>query len=381
MINGSLTHAVDFDDFSGIDKPMVHPTANCLPAALALAEYIGNVSGKELITAITLANDIGIRMCACVNGSAMHDYDFFPQTVFGVFQATIAASKILGLTADQITDALGLAVNRVSGIRISLFECEFRSIRDSFGNEEGIRCALLASKGFSGCKNALEVLYQVIYHDNVDTSHIELGLGIDFYTVKLVGYKPWPSCQSTQPYAQAVIENAQKNNIDGDDIEHIQLIGCKNGADTFFPKDQKSQPKTSITAKTSLPYVVAIAALRRTLVLSDFEVTNLSNPAVQEMAKRIDFNIDEEMPLNSAVAIIELKNGAKFEHRVDILRGNVLNPMSTEEIIAKFKSNATLSKYPLKKETIDALVSSIFELEDIDDVSAIMEYVGGAFAS
>ena len=38
MVNGSLTHAMDFDDFSGIDKPLVHPTANCLPAALALAE-------------------------------------------------------------------------------------------------------------------------------------------------------------------------------------------------------------------------------------------------------------------------------------------------------------------------------------------------------
>ena len=95
MINGSLTHAVDFDDFSGIDKPMVHPTANCLPAAMALAEYVGGISGKDFIAAITLANDVGIRMCACVNGSAMHDYDFSRKLFLVYFRLLLLQARFL----------------------------------------------------------------------------------------------------------------------------------------------------------------------------------------------------------------------------------------------------------------------------------------------
>lgn len=373
MVNGSLAHAMDFDDFSGIDKPLVHPTANCLPAALALAEQLGHVSGKDLVAAVALGNDVGIRMCACVNGSAMHDYEFFPQTVFGVFQATVAAGKLLGLSAGQMTDALGLAVNRVSGFHASLFSCEFRSIRDSFGNEEGIRCALLASRGFAGCKDALEVLYRVVYHDNVDTSHVTEGLGEEFYAVKLVGYKPWPSCQSTQPYAQAVIEAMERDGVAADDIEHVQLVGCRNGADAFFPKEQKSRPSTGITAKTALPYVAAVAALRQNLVLTDFVDGALADPAVQAMARRIDFEVDEAMPLNSGIARIRTKDGAVHERRVDVLRGNVQSPLGEAELLAKFKSNASLARRPLSTETVDALARAVLWLEDVEDVSSLME--------
>ncbi len=377
MINGSLTHAVDFDDFSGIEKPMVHPTANCFPAALALAEYLGNVSGKDFITAITLGNDVGIRMCAAVNGSAMHDYDFFPQTVFGVFQATVAASKLLGLDADQTADALGLAVNRVSGITKSLFTCEFRSIRDSFGNEEGIRCALLASRGFTGSKDALEVMYDVIYGGNIDTHHLTDGLGEEFYSEKLIGYKPWPSCQSTQPYAQVIIEALDKYGINPSDIESIKFFGCQNGADTFFPKEEKSHPQTGITAKASTPYVAAVAAVRGNIVLSDFEVENLGDLDVLNMASCMDFEIDDEMPLTSAIVRITLKGGKVIEHRVDVLRGNVLNPMSTDEVVTKFKTNAKMGKIHMSDKAIDSLINVVNDFENQDTIDGLIDAING----
>lgn len=379
MINGSLTHAVDFDDFSGIEKPLVHPTANCLPAALALGEYLNarsdedapQVTGRDLICAVTLGNDVGIRMCCAVKGSAMHDYDFFPQTVFGVFQATVAACKLLGLSADQTADALGLAVNRVSGITESLFSCEFRSIRDSFGNEEGIRCALLAARGFSGSRNALEVLYDVIYGGNVDPTPLTDQLGEEFYTVKLVGYKPWPSCQSTQPYAQAVIEAREKHNIAPQDIVGIRFTGCSNGADTFFPKEEKARPQTGITAKTSLPYVAAVAALRGTIALSDFEVGRLADPETLAMAERMEFQVDDEMPLTSALVEIDLADGRRIEHRVDVLRGNVLNPMGADELAAKFRANARMGKAPLSDAAIEELIDVVGHLDEQPSLEAL----------
>lgn len=366
MINGSLTHAVDFDDSAGIDKPIVHPTASCFPAALALAEHLGNVSGKQLITAIAVADDVGIRMGSCPKGNVLWDYDFFPPTTFGVFQATVAACKLLELDAQQVIDALGLAVNRVAGIRDALFNCEFRSVRDAFGNEEGIRCALLASCGFAGCPDALEQLYHIVYRDNVDLSFLVDGLGKEFYNAKLIGYKPWPSCQGTHPYVQSCLETMEDNGIASEDVENIVLVGCSQGSNLFYPKEEKSRPTTSITAKVALPYVVAVAAWRRNVVLSDFEIQNLSDPEIQAMAQRIEFQVDDSFPPNSATARITTKQGEIFEGHVDILRGSVLNPMSIDELVAKFKGNAALAKHPIQR--VDDLAQACMHLEDVASV-------------
>ena len=80
FMNGSLTHAVDFDDSAGIERPLVHPTGSCFPAAMTLSEYLGDVTGRDLILAIALADDIGIRMADSVKGNILWDYDFFPIT-------------------------------------------------------------------------------------------------------------------------------------------------------------------------------------------------------------------------------------------------------------------------------------------------------------
>ena len=375
MINGSLTHAVDFDDDAGIDKPITHPTASCFPAALSLAEYVGNVSGKQLIAAIALADDVVIRIGSCIRGNTLFDYDFFPPTTLGVFLATIASCKVLDLDAKQTLDALGLAVNRVAGIRDALFNCEFRSIRDAFGNDEGVRCALLASRGFEGCPDPIEQLYHVIYHDDVDTTNLLKGLGEEFYNAKYISYKPWPSCHGTYPYVQSTLETMTAYDIKPEDIARIDLTGCDQGGGLFNPKEEKRQPKTVITAKIALPYVVATAACNGTVVLADFELENLGNPAAYEMSGKIFFTEDNSYPPNSATARIETVNGDVFEKRVDVLLGAATNPISLEDLIEKFKANATLAKKPISPENIEALADKLLNLENVADISEITDLI------
>ena len=374
FMNGSLTHAVDFDDSAGIERPLVHPTGSCFPAAMTLSEYLGDVTGRDLILAIALADDIGIRMADCVKGNILWDYDFFPITTIGVFEATVAAAKLLNLDASQMVDALGLAVNRIAGMRDTLFGCEFRSIRDAFGNQEGVRCALMASRGFEGCKSSIEDLFRIVYHNNVDMAPLTKDLGKAFTNSMLITYKMWPSCQGTQPYAEAVLQIMERNpNLVVEDIASVLLKGPKESFDMFYPKKEKARPKTSITAKVSIPFVVATMLRKRNIVLADFEAESLENPEVLALTDLIEFEVDDSHDASSATALVSLKNGTVIENRVGYVRGAVCAPLSLEQLVSKFKGNAMLAKHPITD--IDGLADILMRLEDVGNVKDIVAYL------
>lgn len=92
--NGAMAHQYDFDDTH--DEAVAHPTANSLSAALVVAEARGDVSGKEFLRAIALANDVSCRLGLAVIGS-LYEYPWTRPPIIGIYGATSAASVLLGL--------------------------------------------------------------------------------------------------------------------------------------------------------------------------------------------------------------------------------------------------------------------------------------------
>ena len=376
FMNGALTHGVDFDDSAGIDCPLGHPSGSCFPAALTLCDFLGGVTGKDLILALALADDVFIRMAGCVNGNILWDYDLFSMTVMGAFAATVAASKVLRLDADQTVDALGLAVNRVAGIRDTLFNCELRAIRDAFGNQEGVRCALLAKRGFSGCHTALEDLFRIVYKGNVDWDFLVKDLGTVFTNSTLIQYKMWPCCQGTQAYAETILQVLEKNpDLKIEDIDSILLRGPQEGLGLFYPKEEKAHPKTSITSKVSIPFVAATMLKKRNLVLADFEVQNLDDPEILALTDLFEFENDESLNdnANAAGAIFTLKDGTVIENYVDHVRGAVCEPLTLDQLVTKFRANVALAKHPVAD--VDGLADKLLHLEEVADVREITAFL------
>ncbi len=196
FVNGSLAHALDYDDVSDVFPH--HPSANVFPATLAAAEKTGGISGKEFITAIALGNDLSIRLSASVGQQAMSNQPWFPFSTFGVFSATLGAGKAIRLTEDQMVNALGIAVNRVFGtIECILDESsDIRGIRDGFTNREGVFCALMAGRGIAGSKDGIEKMLKHYYKNEHDPDILLSDLGKDFKGAE-VSIKPWPVAKRT----------------------------------------------------------------------------------------------------------------------------------------------------------------------------------------
>jgi len=222
FVNGSLAHPMDYDDTT--DEFANHPSAHTFPAALAVAEKVGNVSGQKFITAMALGIDLNARLSAAPKGSILEDYPWVPITVFGVFSATAAAGKLLELTDQEMVNAFGIALDRASGLLESIAspDSEMRGIRDSFGNREGVLAALMAKKGISACQDSIEKLYKFFYNNDYDSSKLTSNLGSQFWVLK-VGLKAWPVCRAAHTYIKAALDIATEYEVDPERIKEVLL--------------------------------------------------------------------------------------------------------------------------------------------------------------
>ncbi len=371
FLNGSLTHAMDYDDTT--DAPPYHPTASAFPAALAIAEKAGNVSGKELITAVALGTDLGVRLSAALKPHTFVDSPWFNVTTLGPFAVAAAAGKILGLSEDEMINALGLAANRVfgSGIISRAPGSQMRAIRDGFTNREGLLCAMMAGNGIHGGNSALEMTFNVYYQDEYDPQILLADLGKKFRGSE-ASLKPWPACRSTHACIQASLEIVRKHGIKPEQIKEVLLIVGEQSQPNCEPLEIKRKPGFSIEAKFSLPFAVAVALTKNEVKITHFLQENLRDPLVMEMAEKITYKVDKSFGL-FVPAEVEIKtvDGKLFSERTELIYGNPEKPMSSADHLAKFKDCIRYSKNPLSADKTEQLIEKILKMEDVKNISEI----------
>lgn len=374
FVNGSLTHPLDYDD--SVDagpQPLHHPTGSTFPAALAVADKVGGVSGKDFITGIALGNDLGVRLASSIRGNIMADYPFFPVTVFGVCTAAAAAGKLLGLSTGEMINALGLAAHRAAGISAALrsTDSDLRAIRDGFTNREGVISALMASRGIAANKDGIEQVLQVYYLGRYDPAKLTSELGKRFRGVE-AGFKLWPACGQTHGYIRAVLRILNEHDIKPGEVEEIILTGSNSGEALCQPPEDRQHPSSSIAAKFSLPFVVGVALVKRNVGISDFLPENLKRLEVLKIAglvkHRVDPNFGTMLPVR---AEIKTTGGQSYSCEVNTIRESIEETSGFDSLITKFKECASYSRKRLTSENIQKLISAVIELETVSDIREI----------
>ena len=184
LVNGAMVHQFDYDDTH--DLAICHPTSASLPPALALAEAVGGVSGRDLIAAVALGSDLVCRVALAISGGLI-DHPWFRAPVVGLFGATASAAKVLGASSEQHLEALGLALPLVSCTRASLHHggSSVRSIRDGLVYRNGVLAAELAMRGVHGDKAVFDGpygFYQVFFRGAYQREKLLDGLGERYET-------------------------------------------------------------------------------------------------------------------------------------------------------------------------------------------------------
>ena len=372
FVNSMMAHALDLDDTH--DSAPLHANVSVLPAALAMSERRGGVSGKELITAVAVGNDIVCRLGLGASGPL----NWVLSSTAGYFGATAAAGKILGLNESKMLHALGIAYSQCAGNCQCLVDGGLvKRMQPAFAARAAILSALLAEKGITGATNIFEGQYgffPLYYRNKYDRERVITGLG-KIFEGKNLSIKLYPCCRYIHCPIDATLSIVQKNDISPEDVKEVIVHVTPNAYD-LVGRPFKLRESPQVDAQFSIPYAVAVAIVRRDVFIDDFFEEKIRTDAqVIEMAKKVRVIADQKpvaRGLTPCVVDIRTKEGKEYSEQVEILKGDPRKPVTMEEVGQKFRKCAAFSAKPISPANIEQTIKAISQLESLANLGEVI---------
>ncbi len=373
LANGALAHCLDFDDQTPWGQ---HSASSIVPAAFAIAERQGGVSGRRLISAVAIGQDLFNRTRQAVDWRK----DWMFTTVMGVFCATASACHLLGLTREQTAHAFGIALMQCSGSSevVNATGGDLRAVYAGFPAKGAVLASLLAQRGLTSVQPVFEGPHGVLnlyFGGRYDRARLLDGLG-QRYTGGLTLYKRWPAVGTAHSHIHATLELMRLHRLRPEDIAELRVHVGDYHRLMCEPAERRRRPVTAADAKFSLPYLVAIAARRQDVGLADFGPEALADPQTHAMIDRIvtlpDASLDWTLDLPAGRVVLITHDGRAFERTGTHIPGSADNPMGWDELLRKFEDCAAASVAPMSPDRIAAIGQMARTLETLDDATGLL---------
>jgi 2-methylcitrate dehydratase PrpD len=382
--NASFAQALEYDDTH--NESIVHMSSPAVAMALAIAGA-RPVSGHDLILAVALSNEVSCRVGSVVPGQ-FHRRGFHPTGLFAPFGIAIGAGRLLGLTSREMTWAAGT----VGSLAAGLLECwvdgtQTKFLHSGFAAQNGIHAAMLAQAGATGPPRVLEGRFGLFASHLQDAAltrafeRVVDGLGTHWES-RNASFKPFPAAHVLHPYIDLIMRMREQHGIKADDVQSIDCpVAEFNVSIVCEPVEEKVAPATEAHGRVCLQFTLAEALARGQLGRSAYSDEARHDPEILALARRVTYHVDPAFPppgqFKGAVRVT-LKDGRVFDEVEEFNRGSAQNPMSEDELRAKFHDNAG-AVLPADQRT--RLVDAVARTEDLTDASAIVDLaVGGSLA-
>jgi 2-methylcitrate dehydratase PrpD len=382
QVNATMTHALDYDDAH--DGAQMHPGVIGVPTALAVAEQVGRVSGKEFITAVALGTDFICRLgLAAHPGTSSQTAGWHPTTLYGFLGAAAIAGRLLGLDEDRMVNALGIAYHQCSGNGQCVLDGALtKRMGPGFAVRGGITAALMAEKGITGAKNCLEGefgIYKLYHQGDYDADALVKDLGRRFEGIN-VSLKPYPCCRGTHTSIDAALALVNDYDIKAVDIEQITVFtGEGNYQILCSPLQLKLNPRNAVDCQFNIPWAVATAIAKRKVSVGDFTEEAIKIREVFEVLQKIDVELDCNMSRANALEPVRInirvKGGEIYSTQFKSALGSPQRPMMPDDCIKKFKDCAAYSIKPMFKSKVERLIELIKQLEKLENIKEIIHII------
>ena len=383
MANSTMGHAQEFDNN---DDRIAYKSSVCaVPGGLAIAERVGKTSGRDMLTAVCVGIDLGIRMGLSIQPQPAHP----TAANLGPFASAASAAKLLGLDELQTWDALALALCGVATVGSSTTALSFtKRYHAGAASRNGVFAALLASKGFSARQEIFESprgYFHGIHGREGDLSILTEELGKRFEVVN-VGPKGYPSCRYTHGPVDGALAIVRAHDLQPDDVAEVRVTVGPRDNDCVFGGVEglvvKQLPKSVVDGQFSIPFTVATAIVRRRLSLDDMTEAALKDADVLAVSQRVFPVVDrsyDDWPSDVKPCRVEIRtrNGQVHSERIEYPKGNPRNPVSHDEMRGNFLDFAGRAVRPLPKGNAERALDLIERLETVPDVREIAALLSG----
>jgi len=349
-----------------------------------MAERKGTVNGKDFIVAVALGFDLSCRLSRAPVAHSLAGTPWNPSTVHGFFGAAAAASKILGLNQEKVTNALGIALAQTTGLVVGITTegITIKGLEGGLSAKGGILAALIAERGLTGVSEPIEgekCFLNVFYGGAYRPELLTLDLGKVFEGTTN-GQKPYPCCRFNDTIIDATLALVREHDIKPNDVAEVTVYVGPVAYGLCKPLDKKQSPGNPVLSQFSIPWAVANAIIHREVGIDHFTKEALQDAKTLEMSHKVVGKLSLELISRQCTepAIVEIrtKGGEVCSKRVDFPFGSPENPMSLDDVVKKFRYCCNYSARPIPQENQDKVIEMIEHLEDVVDVSDIACLLG-----
>ncbi len=361
LMNGITSHVLDYDDTHL--RTILHPAGPVASALLALAE-MRPVSGADLLTALVAGVETECRIANAIYPDH-YDRGWHITGTAGVFGAAAAVGRMIGLDAQRMRWALGLAASQSSGLR-EMFGTMTKSFHPGIAARNGMMAALMAEAGYDSSERALEAPrgFAHVMSDKQDWAEILDGLGTH-WEAATNSYKPFACGIVIHPAIDGCIQ--LRDELGAEKVGQIAAVRLRAHPLVLELTGRKT-PKTELEGKFSVYHCASVALLHGDGAPTAFTDEIVNDAAVVALRGLIEVEANPDCHSASVDIEVTLKDGSTHTKHVERAIGSAEKPLTDAQLDRKFTDQAALVVGP---EVTERLRAVAWALESLDDASEV----------
>ena len=370
LANGTMGHALDYDDFGGFG----HPTVAIFPALLALGESLDS-TGRDLLEAYVIGCELGLALQHTTKYAQM-ERGFHSTAVIGRMAATAACAKLLGLSEEETVIALGIAGSMASGV-IHNFGTMVKPLHAGLTCRDAVMAVEFAQRGFTAGHQIFEhplgfttpILGEGIY----DLNQMAENLGNPFRVQDALIIKKYPCCGGNHAMLDSLFSLMREHNFTWEDVASAEVDQSYLSIVMLY-----TEPDDPLKGKFSAKYNVAAALVDGEVSIDTFSDERIANPEIQETMGKVTTRVLSKWEESSGEVLkglpvrITLKDGRTFEHVTDrdMILGGAKNPWGFDSIKGKFEVNVGLV---LPEDRVAETVEAWSDIGEVTDLASTIK--------
>ena len=382
VLNGTFIQGFELDDFHPLAP--LHSCSLLIPALLSTASARPQpTTGGELLLAAIAGFEVGPRVGYTLHGTQMLDRGWHSGPVFGTHAAAMASGKLRGLPPAQLEDALGLAGTQSSGLMAAQYEAMSKRMHHGLAARNGFYAAGLAAAGYTGIKRVFEREYGGFLsvfgegHDP-DASLLTGQLGQRWETtiIMVKSYAAMGGLHGAIDAARKLRQSVAPEDISKIDITVGETV-YKHG--WWLPQ----RPLTAIGAQMNIGYATAAALLDGNVLPEQFTPTRLDSDDIWSLIAATTVHLDESLAqaditekFRTDVAVTT-RDGAVHRASVAQPHGAPTDPVTNDELVAKFHA---LADRVTSRGRAEAIERAVVGLDDLDDTDNLIDLLAAPVA-
>ncbi|MGZ7444772.1 MmgE/PrpD family protein [Paenibacillus sp. TH7-28] len=342
LVNGYLSHALDYDDVH--ESVRGHPSAVILPALLAEAEERG-ATGADFLAAYIVGVETMCRLGLAL-GPKPYAAGWHSTAVLGVVGAAAACARLIGLDASTTARALGLAATQAGGLRVH-FGTQVKPLHAGLAARSGLLATRLAEAGIAGAEEPLEGplgFFAALGGGEAKPEKTLEGWGEPWQIAEPgLWFKRYPCCSASHHAADAALAIRAARGADISAIDRVTVTFPPGGDAALIVRE----PKTGVEGRFSVEYVIAAALADGELGIGTFADETI-RPDLLALAAKVQRRYDADVvPAPNAmpkgrftIVSVTYADGTTHMERVDCPRGAPGRPLTAEERMDKYADAA-----------------------------------------